>query len=110
MPPTLASILVSALNEMAGAGMVERNSIESGAPLETLLGLLLGAMLAAGALGYQMGLAEKRQEVLALILFLMMSGAMVMIIDFSRPWGGFIHADPGPLIWTIEGFAPVPSR
>jgi hypothetical protein len=110
MPPTLAAALVSSLNDMFDASLVQRYSMESRVPNETMLGLLLGAVLAVGALGYQMGLAGCRQLVLALLLLLMVSGAMMMIIDFNRPSGGFIHVNPAPLIWTIQGFAPGPSR
>jgi hypothetical protein len=90
MPPSLASVLASSLNAMFSAGLVQRYSMESRVPTETLLGLLLAAMLAAGALGYQMGLAGRRQLVLGLLLLLMVSGAMTMILDFNRPRGGFI--------------------
>jgi hypothetical protein len=110
MSSTLASALVSSLDNMFGASLVQRYSMESGTPNETMLMLLAGAMLAAGALGYQMGLAGRRQLVLALLLLVMVSGAMVMIIDFNRPRGGFIHIDATPLVWTIEGFAPSPTR
>jgi hypothetical protein len=110
MPPPLASALVSSLNDMFDASLVQHYSMDSGVPIETMLGLLLGAMLAAGALGYQMGLADRRQLVLSLFLLLMLSGAMVMIIDFNRPRGGLIHIDPAPLVWTIQGFAPGPPR
>jgi len=41
---------------------------------------------------------------------LMLSGAMVMIIDFNRPRGGFIHVDSAPLEWTIQGFASGTAR
>jgi hypothetical protein len=110
MPPALASSLVSSLNDMFDASLAQRYSMESGVPIVTMLGLLLGAMLAASALGYQMGLAARRQLVLALLLLVMVSGAMVMIIDFNRPRGGFIHVDPAPLEWTIQGFAASSSR
>jgi hypothetical protein len=105
MPPALASALVSSLNDMFDASLVQRYSMESGAPTETMQMLLVGAMLAAGALGYQMGLAGRRQLILALLLLVMVSGAMVMIIDFNRPRGGFIIVDTTPLKWTIESFA-----
>jgi hypothetical protein len=105
MPPALASNLVSSLNEMFDAGLVQRYSMESRVPTETMMALLLGAVLAVGALGYQMGLAGRRQLVLALLLLLMVSGAMAMIIDFNRPRDGFIHVNPAPLEWTIQGFA-----
>lgn len=110
MPPPLASSLVSAFDDMFSAGLVQRYSMESGVPNETLLGLLLAAILAAGALGYQMGLAGRRQLVLSLLLILMVNGAIVMIIDFNRPSGGFIHVDPTPLLWTIQGFATAPAH
>jgi hypothetical protein len=71
---------------------------------------MLGAVLAVGALGYQMGLAGRRQLVLALLLLLMVSGGMAMIIDFNQPSAGFIHVNPAPLEWTIQGFAPSPPR
>ena len=40
----------------------------------------------------------------------MISGAMVLIIDFNRPRDGFTRVDPAPLVWTIQGFAPAPVR
>jgi hypothetical protein len=84
--------------------------MESGTPTELMLMLLVGAMLAAGALGYQMGLAGRRHLVLTLLLVIMVSGAMVMIVDFNRPRGGLINVDPTPLVWTIEGFASAPAH
>jgi len=110
MPAPLASQLVSSLNDMFDAELVQRYSMESRVPTETMLGLLLGAVLAVGALGYQMGLAGRRQLVLALLLLLMVSGAMAMIIDFNQPSAGFIHVNPAPLEWTIQGFATSPPR
>ncbi len=110
MPPTLAPALVSSLNDMFDASLVQRYSMESGAPTEIMLMLLGGAMLAVGALGYQMGLAGRRQLMLALLLLVMVSGAMVMIIDFNRPRGGFIHVDSAPLEWTIQGFVSSTAR
>jgi hypothetical protein len=110
MPAPLASELVSSLNDMFDAELVQRYSMESRVPNETMLGLLVGAVLAVGALGYQMGLAGRRQLVLALLLLLMVSGAMAMIIDFNQPSTGFIHVNPAPLEWTIQGFAPGPPR
>jgi hypothetical protein len=104
MPPALASELVSSVNEMLDAGLVQRYSMESRVPTETMMALLLGAVLAVGALGYQVELTGRRQLVLALFLLLMVSGAMAMIIDFNRPRNGLIHVNPTPLEWTIKGF------
>ena len=54
--------------------------------------LLIGAMLAVSALGFQTGLAGPRHPVLALLLFLMVSGAMVLIMDLNRPRAGLIQS------------------
>jgi hypothetical protein len=35
----------------------------------------------------------------------MLSGAMVMIVDFNIPYGGLINVSATPLIWTIQDFA-----
>lgn len=110
MPPPLASAFVSSLNDMFDAELVQRYSMESRVPAETMLGLLAGAVLAIGALGYQMGLAGRRQLVLALLLLLMVSGAMAVIIDFNQPSAGSIRVNPAPMELTIQGFAPSPSR
>jgi hypothetical protein len=110
MPLPLAAVLASTLTDMFSASFVQHYSMESGAPIETLMMLLAGTMLATGALGYQMGLGGRRQLVLALLLLVMLSGAMVMIIDFNRARGGFIHIDATPLQWTIQGFASSPVR
>ena len=75
--------------------------MESHAPTETMLMLLIGAMLAVSALGFQTGLAGPRHPVLALLLFLMVSGAMVLIMDLNRPRAGLIRVNPAPLVWTI---------
>jgi len=44
------------------------------------------------------------------LLLVMISGAMVLIIDFNRPRDGFTRVDPAPLVWTIQGVAPAPVR
>jgi hypothetical protein len=110
MPPTLGPPLVSSLNDMFDASLVQRYAMESSVPIETMQMLLFGTMLAVGALGFQMGLAGRRQLVLSLLLLIMMSGAMMMIVDFNRARLGSTRVDPAPLVWTIQGFAPVPPR
>jgi hypothetical protein len=54
MPQTLTSALIASLNDMFDASLVQRYAMQGRAPTETMLMLLGGAMLAVGALGYQM--------------------------------------------------------
>jgi hypothetical protein len=106
MPAPLASALVSSVNDMFDASLAQQTAMESRVPAETELMLLGGAMLAIGALGYQMGFTGRRQLVLALLLLAMLSGGMVLVIDFNRPRSGLTRVDTAPLVWTIQGFAP----
>jgi hypothetical protein len=36
----------------------------------------------------------------------MLSGGMMLIIDFNRPRDGLTRIDTAPLVWAIQGFAP----
>jgi hypothetical protein len=110
MPAPLAASLVSSVSDMISASLPQRYAMESRAPVETMLMLLGGAMLATGALGFQVGLSGRRQLVLAMLLLVMVSGAMVMIVDLNRPRVGLTQIDPAPLEWTIQGFAPTSPR
>jgi hypothetical protein len=103
-PPIAA--LLSSLNDAFDASLVQRYATESRVPTATSLMLLAGAMLSVGALGYQLGLAGSRQAVLALLLFFMLSGGMVLVIDFSRPRAGLTRMDATPLIWTLDSMTP----
>jgi hypothetical protein len=71
-----------------------------------MLGLYFGSLLSIGALGYQFGLAGKRQIVLSSLLLLMWSGGMLLVVDLNLPRTGHIAADVAPLDWTIQGFQP----
>lgn len=101
---TVTTALVNALNDMFSRSTAQRFAFESRVPVEILLALYCGSLLAIGALGYQFGLAGKRQLVLSSLLLLMWAGGMVLIVDLNQPREGAIRADTSPLVWTIQGF------
>ena len=103
-PNTVTTALVNALNEMFNNSDSQRFAYDSRVPTELMLALYIGSILAIGALGYQFGLAGRRQVVLSSLLLLMWSGAMLLIVDLNQPRIGNIRADAMPLIWTIQGF------
>jgi hypothetical protein len=107
-PAPLVAAFVLSLNDMFDSSTSQRYATESKVPTETSVMLLAGALLATGALGYQTGLEGRRQVVLALLLFTMLAGGMVLVVDFSRARGGFTRIDTTPLQWTIQGFSPSP--
>ena len=106
MQPPLAASLIASLNDMFDANLSQRFALESHVPQETMIGLLSGAVLAIGALGFQVGLTRRRHPLLGALLIAMLSGGMVLVVDLSRPRFGFMRVDPAPLVWTLQGFAP----
>lgn len=109
MSQPLAASLIAALNDMFDANLSQRFALESRVPMETMLGLLVGAILAIGALGFQVGLSGRRHPLLGVLLIGMLSGGMVLVVDLSRPRLGFVRVDTAPLVWTLQGFPPPPA-
>ena len=109
MPPPLAASLAAALNDMFDASLAQRFALESRAPVETSLTLLVGAVLTIGALGFQMGIDAYRPYFTGLLLLFMLSGGMTLIVDLSQPHLGYTRVESEPLEWTIQGFG-TPSR
>jgi len=68
--------------------------------------LLIGAVLAIGALGFQIGVTGPRPLVLLGLMLLMWTGGLLLIVDLNRPRIGLVRVDPAPLVWTIQGFGP----
>lgn len=104
-PNTVTTALVNALNDMFNNSTSQRFAYDSRVPAELMLSLFVGSLLAIGGLGYQFGLAGRRQVVLSSLLLLMWSGGMLLIVDLNQPRVGNIRADTAPLVWTIQGFS-----
>ena len=105
-PNPVTTALVNALNEMFDDSMAQQFAYASRVPAGLMVALYFGSLLSIGALGYQFGLAGRRQVVLSLLLLLMWSGGMLLIVDLNQPRMGNIKADVAPLVWTIQGFGP----
>jgi hypothetical protein len=105
-PTPITTGLTNALNEMSDQALAQRFAFDSRVPPTLSWMLLLGALLAMGAMGYQFGLAGARHPVLVSLLLAMWTGGMALIMDLNQPRLGSIRVDPAPLVWTIQGFAP----
>jgi hypothetical protein len=108
-PTPVMAIFLASLNDMFDSATSQRFAFVSRVPLNLVYSLVGGSAIALGAIGYQFGLAARRQTVMTMLLLLMWTGAIVLIIDFSRPRVGSLRVDPGPLEWTLQGFAPTPK-
>jgi hypothetical protein len=67
-PNTVTTALVNALNDMFDYSAAQRFAYESRVPAQVMMALYYGALLTMGALGYQFGLAGKRQIVVSSLL------------------------------------------
>ncbi len=107
-PTPITASLITALNDMFDASLSQRFTFASRLPMVFAWALMLGAVLAAGAMGYLLGTTGFRQMLLSGLSLLMWAGAVVLIADINRARLGSIRADAAPLIWTLEGFGPTP--
>jgi len=103
-PTAVTATLINALNDMFDQSLAQRFAFDSKVPSNLAWMLLVGSVLAIGAMGFQLGLAGTRQMLLMALLLLMWAGAMMLIADMNRPRIGAIKVDPAPLVWTIQGF------
>lgn len=105
-PTPVMAIFLASLNDMFDSASSQRFAFVSRVPLNLLYALIGGSAIALGAIGYQFGLAGRRQLVMTALLLLMWAGSIILIIDFSQPRIGSSRVDPGPLEWTLQGFGP----
>jgi hypothetical protein len=105
-PTPIAATLVSSLNVMFDAAQTQRFAFIQRVPPGVLTLLVVGSILAIGAMGFQLGLVGHRQPVLSCLLLAMWVGGMVLAVDLSRPRLGAIRVETEPLQWAIQELAP----
>jgi hypothetical protein len=105
-PTPIVATLVSALNTMFDTAQTQRFAFTQRVPPGVLTLLVVGSVLAIGAMGFQLGLVGHRQPVLSSLLLAMWVGGMVLAVDLSRPRLGAIRVETDPIEWTIRELAP----
>lgn len=97
VPPPVAGAIITATNEMfdaASARKAERNARIPGRVLEVVI---LYALMSAGIVGYVLGGAGRQHRMVTSILFLLLTLAVVLILDLDRPWSGSITVSQQPM-------------
>jgi len=108
-PTPVTATLITALNAMFDASVSQRFAIVGRVPPGILTLLVVGSVLAIGAMGYQLGLGRQRQTVLSSLLLAMWVGGMVITVDLNRPRLGSLRIDASPLTWTIKEMTSEPA-
>ncbi|ODT85216.1 MAG: hypothetical protein ABS86_06280 [Sphingobium sp. SCN 64-10] len=95
-------IALPAMSPPIGATLVaERQARIPGRVLDVVS---LYALLSAGIVGYVLGRRDgQRHLVVTVLLFLLLTLAMVLILDLDRPWSGGITISPQPIIDARTG-------
>ncbi len=107
-PTPVMATLVTALNNMFDAALSQRFAFDGRVPGDMIDMLIVGSMLAIGAMGYELGLGGIRQPVLSSLLLIMWTGGLVMTVDLELPRRGDIRVETAPLEWVIDSFAKAP--
>jgi len=101
-PTPITAALISSLNEMIDSAQSQRFAFLGDPPGAMFDMMIVGSLLAIGAMGYEMGLRGRRQAVLTALLLLMWTGAIVITLDLSRPRTGEARPDSRALEWTVH--------
>ena len=101
-PTPITATLITAIDEMFDSAQAQRFAFLDETPSAILDMMILGAVIAIGAMGYETGLRGPRQPVLTSLLLVMWAGGMVITVDLSHARLGAIPVDARPLEWTLQ--------
>jgi hypothetical protein len=95
--PQFANLVIPGL-EAVGDEFARRNAFDRRhLPAEMVAVLILSSCLSMGAIGYAVGLAQRRSIGAAITLAALVTITLFVTIDLDRPRHGFIQLDPTPL-------------
>ena len=99
----VVALFVESLNTAFDLVADREAALTNGRVPETVVWLLLiGAFLSAGIVGYHAGLTRRRELVGAITLIVVLSSALVFVIDLDRPRDGLLRVSQQPLETLIE--------
>ncbi|SFF99246.1 Protein of unknown function [Novosphingobium sp. CF614] len=88
---------IAAVNEMFDAASSRKAERAARIPGEVLIVLAAYTIMAAGIVGYVMGVTGRRHRTVTVILFLLLTMAITLILDLDRPRSGAITVSQQPM-------------
>lgn len=107
-PDQNTALMDTSLSQLFDQSLSIRRAFHERVPISVLQMLLWATLIAIGVAGYNFGLGGSRQPLVALLLLVFWSSALVLIVDLNNPEHGAVQVSAAPLIWTLEGFGPAP--
>lgn len=105
-PTALAAFVGASINSVLDIGVEREAMTDARVPLTILRGLVFYALLTAAILGYGLTGARARHRATTVMLFTLLTLAIVLILDLDRPQGGSIRIDQTPMTQLVAGFPP----
>jgi hypothetical protein len=98
LPAPIATTLITAMNEMFDTAASRKAEREAQIPADVLAVLILCTAMSAAIIGYVLGSTGKSHRTVTVILFALLTLALLMILDLDRPWGGAITVSQQPML------------
>lgn len=107
----LAATITPAINEAIDIGVSREATHASRIPSTVLAVLVIYAWVSAGVLGSALDAAGRKNRGMSALLFVLLTMAIVVILDLDRPQEGAIRISQQPLADLVQGFeaTPLPS-
>lgn len=107
----LAAMITPAINEALDIGVTREATHASRIPTMVLAVLVIYAWVSAGVLGSALDAAGRKNRGMSALLFVLLTMAIIVILDLDRPQEGAIRISQQPLADLVESFAatPLPS-
>jgi hypothetical protein len=102
----LAPFVGASINSVLDIGVEREAMNDARVPLTILRGLVFYALLTAAILGYGLTGAKARHRATTVMLFTLLTLAILLVLDLDRPQGGTIRIDQGPMTQLVAGFPP----
>lgn len=105
----LGIYVTTAINAVLDIG-AEREALNTArVPGAILLCLVAFNLLSAGMLGYALTGSRARQRPATIVLFVLLTMALMLILDLDAPQRGMVRVDQTPMKQLVDGFAPLPE-
>jgi len=98
LPAPIATTLITAMNEMFDIASARKAERQARIPVDVLTVLILCTAMSAAIIGYVLGSTGKSHRTVTIILFALLTLALLMILDLDRPWHGAITVSQQPMV------------
>jgi len=107
----LAAMITPAVNEALDIGVTREATHASRIPTAVLAVLAIYALVSAGVLGSALDSGGRPRRAMSALLFLLLTMAIIVILDLDRSQEGAIRVSQEPLAQLVDGFraTPLPS-